>query len=277
LFTDIDGLKEGNNIWFSGVKVGTVEKITLRSDFRVDVVLNIEVGLLSPIRKDAYARVGSDGLLGNKIVVIYGGTVTAPVIAANEYLLVEDKSANKDLMTALQTGSQNLVDVTANLKTITRKIADGQGSVGKLISDPALASDLKATASNLRNVSRKAGYVSDNLAQFSGRLNTPASSLNRLLADSLLYDSIRNTILILQTTIASASNFAGNLALTGKDLNDTRYPAGTILHDALTADQLKATIENLQAASHKLDEDLEALQHNFLLRGYFRKKAAKPR
>jgi phospholipid/cholesterol/gamma-HCH transport system substrate-binding protein len=38
---------------------------------------------------------------------------------------------------------------------------------------------------------------------------------------------------------------------------------------------LKTTLDNLQSASKKLDEDLEALQHNFLFRGFFRKKAKK--
>jgi phospholipid/cholesterol/gamma-HCH transport system substrate-binding protein len=49
--------------------------------------------------------------------------------------------------------------------------------------------------------------------------------------------------------------------------------AGLLLNDPAAAASVKVTLQNLQAASRKLDEDLEALQHNFLLKGFFKKKA----
>jgi phospholipid/cholesterol/gamma-HCH transport system substrate-binding protein len=48
---------------------------------------------------------------------------------------------------------------------------------------------------------------------------------------------------------------------------------GVLLHDQQSADNLRATMENLQSGTQKFDEDMEALQHNFLFRGFFRKKA----
>ena len=69
------------------------------------------------------------------------------------------------------------------------------------------------------------------------------------------------------------NQFTVNLKTTSEKLNQKDNMAGVLLNDAAAASSVKGTLQNLQAASHKLDEDLEALQHNFLLRGFFKKKA----
>jgi phospholipid/cholesterol/gamma-HCH transport system substrate-binding protein len=58
-----------------------------------------------------------------------------------------------------------------------------------------------------------------------------------------------------------------------QSLNDPSSPAGLLLNDKETAAEIRATIKNLQAGTRKLDENMEALQHNFLFRGFFRRKA----
>src|SRR5436189_2600660 len=74
MFNDVNGLQKGNNVWFSGVKVGTIKNVILAGNERVEVDINIEQKSRQFIPKNAKAKVGSDGLIGNKIIVIYGGT-----------------------------------------------------------------------------------------------------------------------------------------------------------------------------------------------------------
>ncbi|HEU4860779.1 MAG TPA: hypothetical protein VFT15_13125, partial [Chitinophagaceae bacterium] len=114
---------------------------------------------------------------------------------------------------------------------------------------------------------------------FAERMNTEGSSVNKLLNDTLIYDSI-NAILSdikeIAVTAGAVSNnikiFAENIKNASSSLQDTNNTAGMILHSKQFAQQLQLIINNLQDASHKMDEDLEAIQHNFLFRGYFRKK-----
>ncbi len=75
VFDDVNGLQKGNNVWFSGVKIGTIKQVTLAGNEKVQVTINIEEKSKQFIRKDAKAKVSSDGLIGNKIIVIYGGTL----------------------------------------------------------------------------------------------------------------------------------------------------------------------------------------------------------
>src|ERR1035437_3149226 len=80
LFNDVNGLHSGNNIWFSGVKIGTVKKIEFYAHSKVKVIMNINVESKQYIRKDATVKMSTDGLIGNKILVIDGGSAMVPEI-----------------------------------------------------------------------------------------------------------------------------------------------------------------------------------------------------
>src|ERR1700712_5387360 len=89
VFEDVNGLQKGNNIWFTGVKIGTVKKIAILGNARVEVTLSIEEQSHQFIRKDAKAKISTDGLIGNKIVVIYGGSQQAPEVETGDVLGIE--------------------------------------------------------------------------------------------------------------------------------------------------------------------------------------------
>ena len=279
LFTDISGLKEGNNVWFSGVKIGTVKTIRLESKSAVEVTLNIEESARRFLTRDACAKISSDGLLGNKLVIIYGGMESAGPVQNNDFLKVPVDSSNQDLMTTLDQSGKNILEITGNFKKISRQIAAGEGTIGKLVNDPSMATSLRQIISNFQNVSEKSEKAVGSLNAFAARLNAGSSPVNRMLADSSLYDSIKNMVAILQVSvegtrgfIAKMNAFAENLKTAGDRFQDTDKIVGMLLNDRETATNLQTMLENLKSASRKLDEDLEALQHNILFRGYFRKK-----
>ena len=85
VFNDVGGLMKGGNIWFSGVKVGTVKKISFTGNSQVLVSMSIENAVQSHIHKDAKAKLGSDGLIGNKIVIIYGGEASTHQVEKNDF------------------------------------------------------------------------------------------------------------------------------------------------------------------------------------------------
>ena len=77
VFDDVAGLQTGNNVWFSGVKIGTVRKINFYGDSQVEIEMNVEEKVREYIHKDSKATISSDGLIGNKIIVrILGEYIT---------------------------------------------------------------------------------------------------------------------------------------------------------------------------------------------------------
>jgi len=150
IFNDVSGLAIGANVLFSGVKIGTVKKIEFFGDSQVKVLMSIENDAESHIHKNALAKIGSDGLIGNKIVVIYGGNKKVLLVVKNDLLKVENGMSTDDMLATLQVNNKNLVEITASFKRISKKIDAGDGILGKLVNDPALGLKLATTINHLQ-------------------------------------------------------------------------------------------------------------------------------
>jgi phospholipid/cholesterol/gamma-HCH transport system substrate-binding protein len=279
VFDDVSGLLKGGNIWFSGVKVGTVKKISFYGKSQVQVTMSIENDAESYIHKDAKAKIGTDGLIGNKIIIIYGGDSTLPQVEKNDFLSVEKALTTDDMLATLQANNKNLLHITNDFKSISKKIDSGNGTLATLLNDPSMAKklnssvdNLQATVANFKAVSASSKNVLASLQDFSGKLNKPGNSMNELVTDTVIFKNIKGTLAQLQQASKEVNQFTVNLKNTSEKLNQKDNMAGVLLNDPAAASSVKITLQNLEAASHKLDEDLEALQHNFLLKGFFRKK-----
>ncbi len=272
VFNDVQGLQTGNNIWLSGMKVGTVKKVSFYGNSQVEVVLNIERQAQPHIRKDAKARISTDGLVGNKIVVISGGSDTAAPVADNDQLESQQLPGLAEMTRTLQASNGNLLDITSNLKAISEKLKTGQGTLGELLNDPSFADQIHSSLSHLQAASATSEKMIANLQDFSSRLRDPNGLANQLITDTTVFGHLRHAVSRLDEAAASAADFSQSLRTAGQGLNDTHSPIGLMLHDQETTDNLQRTIKNLRVTSQELSDDLLALQHNFLLRGFFKKK-----
>lgn len=272
VFDDVAGLQKGNNIWFSGVKVGTIKNISFSKNTQVLVEMNVDQELQQHIRKDAKAKISTDGLIGNKIVVIYGGTSNAPIIASGAYLAVEKMISTDEMLATFQKNNVNLLAVTTNFKEISDNILHGKGSVSRLLNDPELANRLNTVVTNFNRVALNSERFSKSLDDYGIKLNTQGNFANDLATDTIMINSLRGTVTQLREAAYEASAITNNLSRASEQLNNRGTPVGAILNDSLTGEALKNTILNLESGTKKLDEDLEALQHNFLLRGFFKNK-----
>jgi phospholipid/cholesterol/gamma-HCH transport system substrate-binding protein len=272
IFDNVQGLQPGNNIWLSGMKVGTVKSIGFYGNSQVAVTLNVEKKAQPHIRKDSKARISTDGLVGNKIVVIDGGSDEAPIVADNDSLQPEHVAGTQELMTTLQASNSNLLEITGNLKTISRKLTESQGTLGQLINDPAIADHLRNSIDNLRNATAGSEAMIANLKDFSERLRQPGGLASQLASDTTVFNHLRGAVARLDQAAAQVHEFSNSLQTAGAGLNDKNAPIGMLLHDEDAADNLQRTLKNLRVSSQELSEDLEAIQHNWLLRGFFRKK-----
>ncbi|ULQ50900.1 MlaD family protein [Flavihumibacter fluvii] len=279
VFDDVGGLIKGNNVWFSGVKVGTVKDMQFYGNSRVDVTMSIEETMHSHIRKNAKARIGSDGLIGNRIVIIYDGDSTVSPVFKDDMLRVEKALSTDDMMATLQSNNQNLLQITRDFKSISKKIDSGKGLLSSLLNDPAMANklhntidDLQSTVSNFKTVSVHGKAVATDLQHISGNLNKPGNSVNDMVNDTVMYNNIKRTLSQLEQSADAVSKFTINLKTVSERLNQDDNVVGVLLNDSMSAASMKVTLKNLESGSQKLDEDLRALQDNFLLRGYFKKK-----
>jgi phospholipid/cholesterol/gamma-HCH transport system substrate-binding protein len=275
-FDDVNGLQKGNNIWFSGVKIGTVGDIHFYGKSQVVVSLNIETKVQDYIRKDAKVKISTDGLIGNKILVIYDGTALFDKVQEGDTLLVEKTFSTEDMVNTLQKNNENLLeittgfkDITTDFKSISKKLTTSEGTIGRLLNDNTLYENINTASQSLKSASVRAEELTSSLSRFSSGLNKKGTLANDLTTDTVVFNSIKSSILQLQHIADTANIFIANLKEVGNNPNTS---LGILMHDEEAGAHLKQTIKNLEGGSKKLEEDLEAVQHSFLLRCFFKKK-----
>ena len=266
---DANGLQAGNNVWFSGVKIGTVNKLSFYGKSQVKINMKIDEKSQQYIRKDAKVKISTDGLIGNKIIIIYGGTSKAGAVTDGDTLGIEKLYTSDDMIDTLQANNINLLSITTNLKTITHNLADGQGTLGKLLNDETIFNSMQSTILTLQKAAASADKLTASLADYSTGLNKKGTLANELVTDTVVFNSLKSSVMQLQKITVTADSLTANLKNASKNPNS---PIGVLLHDEKSGALLKSTLQNLDSSSYKLNQDLEALQHNFLLRGYFKNK-----
>lgn len=205
-FKTVSGLKEGNNVRFSGINIGTVNGIELITDTSVMVELVIKKDVQKFIKTDAIASIGSDGLMGDKVLTISPGNGNAETVGNNALITSKSAVEMADVMSSLKTSVDNAGIITAQLAQVSYKINNGNGALAKLISDEGFSNSIKGTLTNL------------------------------------------------QTSSNEFANFTSNL------------------NKGALSSKLDSTMSNLQAGTKGLSDNMDAVKHSFLLRGYFKKQ-----
>lgn len=160
LFRDISGLQVGNNVRFAGINVGVIEDIKIISDTTVKVDFNIDDKVKKFIKKDAKAIIGSDGLMGNKIITIIPGTKSKQQIENNDYLTTTMPVSIDDILLNLKASTGNAANITEDLSAILANIRNGKGTIGKLFMDTVFAKNIDQT---IVNVKQGTGGFSENM------------------------------------------------------------------------------------------------------------------
>lgn len=272
IFDDVAGLQTGNNVWYSGVKIGTVRKINFYGNSQVEIVMNLDAEVKDFIRKDSKATISSDGLIGNKIIVIYGGTSESPPVEDEDRLEAVMPLDTDEMMETLQENNNNLVSITNDLKELTGKIANGEGIVGAVLTDSLLVDNFKSIMANLQRTAVNSSRLTADLTKFSADLNREGSLMNDLANDTTVFSSLKATAEGLENTTEEASVAAENFRRASEQLNSSENAIGMFLNDPEFADYVKGTVSGLDTGATRFNESLEALRYHWLFRGSFRKR-----
>ena len=236
VFEDVNGLKTGNNVWFSGVKIGMVSNLRFYGKSKVEVSMKIETTARQYIRKDAMVKVSADGLIGNKILVIYGGTDEAIPVDEGDTLHVEKSFTSEDMINTFQENNKNLLSITSDFKTLARKLVAGEGTLGKLLNDTSVYANINAATASLQKASVKAQQLITSLSAFSVGLNKKGTLANQLTTDTVVFNSVKTSVLKLQQMADTAKIFITNLKEASSNPNSA---IGVLLHDKEAGAYLK--------------------------------------
>jgi phospholipid/cholesterol/gamma-HCH transport system substrate-binding protein len=191
VFRSVSGLQEGNNVRFDGINVGTVENIQIMSDTSVEVAMVIQKDVQRFIRVDATASIGSDGLMGDKVLVIGSGTFSKSSIKENDVLQSEAPIDMEQIMGSVKSTADNAKSITDQLALFTYNMNNNNGVLHKLMGDPEFANDLKGTMSNLQ-------ASSNQFAAFTTKMNSGKGALSKMVDDPGFANKLDSTLNNLQ-------------------------------------------------------------------------------
>ena len=153
-FNNVSGLQAGNNIRFSGITIGTVDDISIINDSTVKVVMVIKNSVKKFIKEDSKAVIASDGIIGDKLVIISQGSSESPIIKEGQLLESEEPVETGEIMASLQISAANAEVITEQLAEVMVKVNSGNGTLGRLIQDPTIANNLSQTMQNMKTSSQ---------------------------------------------------------------------------------------------------------------------------
>lgn len=150
-FKNVNGLQVGNNVRFAGINVGVVESISIVNDSTVRVDLTLSNTVKKFIKKDSKMSIGSDGLMGDKLVVIAPGGVksTEEIQPGGQLASVNPLDVDR-IINKLTKVADNAETLTAGLSSIVDKVNHGKGSIGRLLNNDKLSRDLEGTVSQAK-------------------------------------------------------------------------------------------------------------------------------
>lgn len=274
IFKNVEGLKEGDNVWLSGVKIGMVKQVQIVSEGEVIVILSLKDKQNQFIKKDATAFVGSDGLVGNKIVVIRPG-IANQVIHDNDTINALSPTDTQELFNIAKEVGVNARSISDDLKLISARLNRGEGVFGELLRDGPVAEDLRNTITSLKNTSENTQLVTEKAKHLMNEINNGDGLLTKLIKDTAYALTFQQTLQDISKVGDNSKKMSEDLKGIITKMNSQDNAIGVLLTDTLFAQKLRSTMNNAQAASLKLDDNMKAMQHNFLFRGYFKKQKRK--
>jgi phospholipid/cholesterol/gamma-HCH transport system substrate-binding protein len=272
VFKNVEGLKEGDAVWLSGVRIGMVKGVRIVEEGKVIVSLSLRERQNEFIKQDATATIGSDGLVGNKIVVIRPGTAQQ-IIHDEDTINSFSPTDTQELFNLAKDVGVNTKSITEDLKAITAKLNNGEGIVGELIHEGELSTELRQLINSLKMASQNTNRATADLQSMIHEINAGDGLLAKLIRDTTYVQTFDKTLANVKEVGENSRVISNNLKDMIRKMDNEDNAIGVLLADTTFAKKLKSTLNNAESASAKLDKNMEALQHNFLLRGYFRRQA----
>ena len=273
-FDNVHGLTSGNNVRYAGIQVGTVKKVKILNDTLIEVSMLIDTKMKKYIHKNDIVSMSTDGLMGNRILNITQAK-DGSLLEENGDLLQTKKSVNTDdMLETLDKTNKNIRDVSEELKMTILKINKSSG-LWKLLSEETLPENLRASSVSIRKAALNADDMVKDLHAIINDIKAGKGSLGAILTDTAIAYNLNEAVLRIQQVGNHADELANELAEFTRglknDVNSGKGPAHAILKDSSLVIKLNNSLSNIEKGTEAFNQNMEALKHNFLLRGYFRK------
>lgn len=298
-FKDVGGLIPGNNVRFAGINVGTVKEIVIVNDSVVNVEMVIRKDARQYIKKNAQTKIGTDGLMGNKLLIIVNvpepaapvedGDILSSVSSPSLDELAGKLSGTADDVAVIVKNIRGLTDsegfkelpemmsglssTVANLKDVSAKVKQLE-ALWNTLADPKLSQQIRSSLSSVESVTKDAELMASDLKLMVSDIKGGKGAAGVLLADTAAAEDVKAFVENVKNVSEQLNAIGENLEKVTAQLNASDAVAGKLINDPQMGEDLEQTMKHVKNSTAQLEEHLKALKKNFFFRKYYRKKAA---
>ncbi len=299
VFKDVQGLREGDKVRLSGIDIGTISNLSFMDDNRVFIEMSLDETVVGFVKKDSRVTIGSEGLMGSKVVTILPGSIASGAVDKHDTLTSVEQVSIDDIIREVNKTSENIAIVSYELIDITKKINRGDGVFGKIFTDTTLTTNLDDA---VRNIS----FITENLNELTYKVNNGQGIVGKMFADTTLtaelgstgqnLDEITRNLMEITEKINKGEGIFGrmftdtsltqNLYITSQNLQSTTRSLSSLaeklssdssalnllIDDPTFADSLEILLNNFNEGVIEATEAAEAIQRSGLIRLFSKKK-----
>jgi phospholipid/cholesterol/gamma-HCH transport system substrate-binding protein len=273
-FENVQGLVAGDNVRFAGIQAGTVKKITIITDTMIEVTMVIDKGMLPVIKKNAIASIGTEGLVGNTIINLIPSGEAAPLAEEGDVLKSKKAVSTDDMLRTLYKTNNDVAVIASELKSTVQKI-NNSSALWSLLNDKSIPQNVRMSVANIRVATSKAGMMANNLNEIVLNVKNGKGSVGAILNDTSFANRLNEAIVKIKAVGDEADVLATELsnAVAGiqQDVSSGKGTINALLKDSMLVVKLNNSLDNIQNGTDGFNQNMEAIKHSFLLRGYFRR------
>lgn len=274
-FENVQGLMPGNNVRISGIEAGTVKRIQIINDTTIEVTMVIELKMKNIIRKNAIVSIGTEGLVGNKVINITPSRQPAELAEEGDYLVPKKNADANEILETLAKTNNDVGVIAAELKSTIHRI-NTSSALWDLLNDSTIPKNLRQSVINIRTATGKANEMAGTLNMIVTDVKNGKGSAGAILTDTMIAQNLNDAVLKIKAVGEEADSLAReiNKIVVGiqADINSGKGTANALLKDSATAAKLNGSLDNIQKGTDAFNQNMEALKHSFLFKGYFRKQ-----
>lgn len=271
IVSNVNGLVPGNNVRFKGMDVGTVKSIGIENDTAVVVAMTIDEKMRPFIKKTAIVSIGTDGLMGNKLININSGDAASESVDPDDILPSRKPVETDEMLRTLNTTNNNIERITQNLYEISVKLNSSQ-SLWALLSDTVLATDIRGAIADFRKAGSNTAEITAQGRSLIVRLGQGNGMINRLFVDTMLTHKLETSVLHIELASKETSAMMKDLKMMVSEMRQGEGTAGLLLNDTLMRGSLFRSALSIEQGTDRFNQNMEALKTNFLFKGYFRRQ-----
>ncbi|ASE61623.1 MULTISPECIES: MlaD family protein [Chryseobacterium] len=279
-FKNSNGLREGSNVLFSGMQAGSVKSVKLSGRDDIEVIMLIDKDIAKHIDNNAKASIGTEGIIGNAVVNILPYGRPGRPVQEKEYLTADTKPGVDEILNTLSASNNNIQDISKSLKNTVHKIDSSQ--ILKLINDKAFAENLKLSILKIRQSTENIENLSSTAEAIITSTRQGKGATGLLLANKDFESQLKQTFNNVNAASNNLNTVSNELIIVGKNLQafsknieNGKGPINALITDTVLTKNINNSLYNIEKGTEGFNQNMEALKHNFLFRGYFRKQEKK--